>query len=108
MSASEQPLVDQVMRQLRITWDDETTKAHVENDLIPRAKSVLAYRIGLPDDFDFSQPGAENELLVSYCFYAWNRAEDDFYENYRRRLDETRRKWEVAQYVEEKESSDIP
>lgn len=102
-------IVEQVMRKLRITWDDETTKSRIESDMIPKAESVLRERIGIPDseEFDFSSPSIENELFLAYCFYEWNDAEDDFYLNYEHRIAEARRKWEVIQYSKETGSADV-
>lgn len=96
-------LRNQVMRKLRITWDDPDTKSLIEEDIIPSAEAVLIERIGIPSDkqFDFSAPGMENELLLSLCFYRWNDAEDEFYSNYQEQIAQARRKWEVLQYVEE-------
>lgn len=102
-------LVDQVMRKLRITWNDKETESRIQTDMIPKAEAVLRERLGIPDgeEFDFSKPGIENELALAYCFYEWNDAEDDFYVNYEDRIAEARRKWEVRQYVAETESTDL-
>lgn len=102
MAVSEK-LRGQVTRKLRVTWDDPDTKSLIEDDIIPSAEAVLAERIGIPPDkqFDFADPGMENELFLALCFYKWNDAEDEFYANYEEQIAQARRKWEVLQYVEE-------
>lgn len=100
-------LKEQVMRKLRVTWEDEATSARID-DIIASAEADLRRRIGIPDSavHDFSKPGAENILLLAYCYYMWNDAEDEFKANYEEEIAQTRRKWMVSQYAEEQESSD--
>lgn len=100
-------LNEQVRRKLRVTWEgDEATDERIDTDIIPSAEAWLRFRLGIPDDekFDFSGPGAENTLLLAYCYYLWNDAEDEFEGNYEALLAQTRRKWEVRQYVEGQEA----
>lgn len=103
--AADDSLRSQVMRKLRITWDDPDTEARV-TDHMASADAVLRAKIGIPDaSFDFGDPGVENLLYLNYCYYAWNDAEDDFFANYEHDIAQARRKWEVIQFAAEKEGS---
>lgn len=104
--AVECALFQQVMRKLKITWDDDETAHRVRDELIPNADADLRFRLGIPDSagFTFMTPGAENILLENHCWYANYDALEDFYEAYFDLIEECRRKWEVIQYALEKES----
>ena len=98
-------LSEQVRRKLRVTWSDVATDARIDYDIIPAARLSLAFILGLPEDFDFSQSGQENILFLALCFYLWNDAEDEFKANYAADIVQCRRKWEVAAFVEEGQAS---
>lgn len=101
-------LNEQARRKLRVTWEgDDATDARIDDDILPNAEAWMRFRLGIPDEaeFDFAAPGPENTLLLAYCYYLWNDAEDEFEGNYGPLLAQTRRKWEVTQYAEEKAAS---
>ena len=91
-------LVAQVKRKLNITWDDDDTNARV-NDIINSAIPDLCHMLGIPDNsFDFSIPGPENELFLSYCLYEWNHCLNEFDVNYSRTIARVRAIYEVKHY----------
>lgn len=93
-------LVDQVKGKLNITWDDEDTNARIDQ-IINSAIPDLIHRLGITDsNFDFSLPGPENTLFLSYCLYEWNHTLNEFDENYSRMIAQVRAKHEVAFYQE--------
>ena len=92
-------LFNQVKRKLNITWEDAETTARIR-DIITSAIPDLIHRLGIADEeFDFSVPGIENTLFLSYCLYEWNHCLNEFEENYRRTIARVRAKYEVKQYV---------
>lgn len=93
-------LVDQVNRKCHVSWEDEITNARIEEDIIPTAKAFMIERLALPEDYDFSTPGAVNVLFLAYCFYLFNDAEDEFEVNYAAAMRAARRHWEVVAYVD--------
>ena len=95
-------LLAQVMRKLRVTWDDDDTAARVA-DIMETSAAALAERLGIPAraSCTFEEAGVEKALFLNLCFYAWNDAEDEFWENYGRDVAQARRKWEVIQHAEE-------
>lgn len=99
-------LIDQVRRKLNITWEDTDTTLRIK-EMIESAVPDLKHKLGITDsDFDFSRPGAENLLFLSYCLYEWNHALDEFDLNYARMIAQVRQKHEVAQYLTESEDDD--
>lgn len=90
-------LTAQVKRKLNITWDDTDTDARV-SDIICQAKSVMLFKLGITDiTFDFSAPGIENMLFLAYCLYLYNHCENEFEDNYKSEIMQTRSKYEVEQ-----------
>lgn len=104
--AVECALFQQVMRKLKITWEDEETAHRVRDEIIPNAEAALRRRLGIPDsaDFSFADPGPENILLENHCWYDWYDALEEFHENYFDLIEECRRRWEVMQYAAEKKA----
>ena len=97
-------LYEQVKGKLNITWEDEETKARV-NQVINSAIPDLIHRLGITDKkFDFSADGAENTLFLAYCLYEWNHVLNEFEDNYSKMIAQVRQKHEVAQYLESEES----
>lgn len=106
-------LAEQVMRKLfPVTMQDggldEPAVKRIEQDIIPSAKVEIAHLVGIDaEKFDFSQPGAENALLLSWCFYEWHDALDDFEANYAAQIARCREKWAVRAHVEEKKAAEL-
>lgn len=91
-------LFGQVKRKLNITWDDADTTTRLE-EIIASAIPTLIHKLGITDeDFDFSQPGMENNLFKSYCLYDWNHCANEFDDNYHNDIATVRDKHVVAYY----------
>lgn len=75
-------LFAQVKRKLNITWSDDDTDAAIQ-DIINSAIPSLIHKLGITDkNFDFSQPGIENNLFRAYCLYDYNHVLNEFDVNY--------------------------
>ena len=84
-----------VKRKLDITWSDEETDARVA-DIIAAAEPTMRHKLGLPDGYDFTAPGQEQSLLLSWCLYEWNQSAQEFDMNYLNDILQVRQKWAVA------------
>ena len=84
-----------VKRKLDITWSDDDTDARVA-DIIAVAEPTMRHKLGLPAGFDFTAPGQERALLLSWCLYEWNQAAAEFDTNYLNDILQVRQKWAVA------------
>ena len=98
-------LLIQVERKLNITWNDDETSERV-TEIIENAIPDLIHRLGIKGKFDFSQPGAENNLLLNYCLYEWNHSLNEFFDNYAEIIAQVRAKNEVANFLESEETTD--
>lgn len=85
-------LTDLVKRKLDITWSDEVTDARVA-DIVAVAEPTMRHKLGLPEGFDFTAPGQERNLLLSWCLYEWNQATGEFDDNYLNDILQVRQKW---------------
>lgn len=85
-------LTDLVKRKLDITWSDEVTDARVA-DIVAVAEPTMRHKLGLPEGFDFTAPGQERNLLLSWCLYEWNQATSEFDDNYMNDILQVRQKW---------------
>ena len=96
---SNETLLAQVKRKLNITWEDDDTTARVE-EIMESAIPDLKHKLGIvEDDFDFSQPGTERNLFLSYCLYEWNHSLPEFDNNYSNIIAQCRAKHEVQNHV---------
>jgi hypothetical protein len=96
-------LFGQVKRKLNVTWDDDDTTARIE-EIIESAIPTMLHKLGIADpDFDFSVPGMENNLFLSYCLYDWNHCTNEFDDNYANNIGQVREKHELDQYSSESE-----
>lgn len=99
-------LFAQVKRKLNITWDDEETKATV-TDIIQSAIPIMIHKLGITDpNFDFAQPGAENNLFRSYCLYDYNHCTNEFDDNYANEIGQVREKHELEYHLANSEESE--
>ena len=89
-------LTDLVKRKLDITWSDDVTDARVA-DIVAAAEPTMRHKLGLPEGFDFTAPGQERNLLLSWCLYEWNQATGEFDGNYLNDILQVRQKWSVAE-----------
>lgn len=91
-------LFSQVKRKLNITWSDKDTDDRVK-DIIQSAIPKMKHKLGITDpNFDFSAPGAENDLFKSYCLYEWNHCANEFDGNYSNEIAQVRDIHEVNYY----------
>ena len=88
-------LTDLVKRKLDITRSDEVTDARVA-DIVAVAEPTMRHKLGLPEGFDFTAPGQERSLLLSWCLYEWNQAANEFDGNYLNDILQIRQKWSVV------------
>ena len=88
-------LTDLVKRKLDITWSDEVTDTRVA-DIVAVAEPTMRHKLGLPEGFDFTAPGQERSLLLSWCLYEWNQAANEFDGNYLNDILQIRQKWSVV------------
>lgn len=87
-------LTELVKRKLDITWTDEVTDARVA-DIVAVAEPTMRHKLGLPEGYDFTAPGQERALLLSWCLYEWNQAANEFDQNYMNDILQVRQKWSV-------------
>lgn len=93
-------LFAQVRRKLNITWNDEDTDNLVE-DIINSAIPIMLHKLGITNEnFDFSKPGAENNLFRAYCLYEFNHCANEFDANYSNEIAQTRDKHILKQHIE--------
>lgn len=110
---AETDLREQVMRKLfPVSFEsgdlDKVATSRIENEIIPSAKVEIAHLVGIDgEEFDFSKPGTENMLLLSWCYYEWHDALDDFEANYAAQIARCREKWAVRAHVEEKAAAEL-
>jgi hypothetical protein len=98
-------LLSQVKRKLNITWEDADTNKRLA-DIIQSAIPALKHKLGIADpNFDFVEPGMENDLFKAYCFYEWNHCLNEFDDNYANNILQVRAMHEVEFYKTE-ESAD--
>lgn len=74
-------LTAMVKRKLNITWSDTETDARV-GEIMADAEREISHKLGLDSSFDFSMPGQERNLFLSWCLYEWNHATNEFDANY--------------------------
>lgn len=92
-------LVAQVKRKLNITWNDDDTTNRMQ-DIIQSAIPALKHKLGIADpDFDFANPGMENDLFKAYCLYEFNHCLNEFDANYANDIMQVRAKYEVEDYL---------
>lgn len=97
-------LTQQVKRKLNITWADDETDARVE-DIISSVRPYLTHKLGVTDDFEFSNPGTERDLFLSCCLYEWNHIpRDEWEDNYKYTIANLRTRYEVENYLKEQEA----
>ena len=99
--------LDAAKAKLNITWDDEITDRRVQ-DIIDDLHPKVCHTLGLPEDFDFGEPGAERMLFLNAVFYEWNDAFDDFEGNYLEEIMQIRNKHEVEEYRSKNAETQAP
>lgn len=98
-------ITELVRRKLDITWLDEVTEARL-TDIIDTALPTMRHKLGLPDSYDFTAPGQEQSLLLSWCLYEWNQAANEFDGNYLNDILQVRQKWAVRGASEDADETD--
>lgn len=101
MEWGDDSLLDLAKTKLRIDLDDARDDAQLLRS-IGDGQAALRELLGVPDGADagFSDPGDERSLLMSYVFYDFNDALDDFEANYAAKIARCRNKWMVRQHAE--------
>lgn len=88
-------LVEEVKRELKITWEDEDTNAEIAA-LVSDAIPAMAHKLGIKkEDINFKEPGQEHRLFLDYCRYIRNGYLNEFDEAYRGEIYQIRHKYEV-------------
>lgn len=88
----------QVKRKCNITWEDSDTNNRL-TDIIQSAIPIMLHKLGIADpNFDFGEPGRENNLFKAYCFYEWNHCANEFDANYANDIAQTREIHAVEYY----------
>lgn len=99
-------LLAQVKRKLNITWDEPDTNETVK-DIVESAIPIMKHKLGITDpNFDFAQPGSENNLFRSYCLYDYNHCTNEFDDNYANEIGQVREKHEVAYHLANSEDGE--
>ena len=94
-------LLEQVKRKCNITWKDDETDQRLK-EIINSAIPDLAHKLGITDEnFDFSEAGVENTLLLAYCFYEWNHCLNEFEDNYSKLIAQVQDKRVVEKFLSE-------
>lgn len=88
-------LINEIKRELKITWEDEATNAEIRS-LVADAIPALAHKIGIREsDIDFNTPGAQHRLFINYCRYAREGLLNEFDVAYRAEIYQIRHIYEV-------------
>lgn len=95
-------LIDQVKRECKITWNSEETEEHIK-EIVESAVPSMMHRLGVKeqDERELLEPGLAKRLLLKYCQYCWNNAEEYFEENYAKEILMQRHRYEVKYAKEE-------
>lgn len=95
-------LKQMVCRKCNITWDDPDTSKRVD-EIIESAIPAMINKLGVADpQYDFSNPGIERSLFLSYCLYEWNHCVFEFDGNYLNDILQCRKKHTTEYYKEKK------
>lgn len=89
-------LIDKVKKKCYITDISKEITDRL-TDIIDDGIIKISDKIGIVGDFDFSKPSKERDLLLNYCFYAWNDSANEFDINYLNDIMQIRQKYEVLQ-----------
>lgn len=81
MAGTVNGLLPLVKRALNITWKSEETDSRL-TDLIADAVPTLRFKLGAPEEFDFSAPSPARNLLLTYCRYGYNGMAEQFDDAY--------------------------
>lgn len=98
-------LADMVRRKLRVSYEDGETDERIA-EIMDQADSDLRSMLGITEPwFTFEEPGPEQALFLSYCFYEWNDAVDDFEVNFERKIAQVRDKWLAKEFANAQEAT---
>ena len=97
-------LVEAAKRECRITWSNMDTEREIE-EKVEDSIEMVAHKLGMHEEEkeDFTKPGHARRLLLKYCWYAWNKMENEFEINYKRDIITTRHIYEVKHGKEDTE-----
>lgn len=98
-------LFEQVRRKLRVSYEDDETDERI-TEIMDQADFDLRSMLGISDPrFTFEDPGPEQSLFLSYCFYEWNDALDDFAVSFEAKIAQVRDKWLAKEWSHAQEAS---
>lgn len=112
-------LLELAEAKLNITWNDEGTQSRIEA-ILDEAIPAVSNMIGLGydytsmtaidengEEFDYSEPSLERNVLMNYVAYEWNHQSGIFRESYWQEIAACRQKhMEASETTEEEESDD--
>ena len=98
----EETLFRMLKNELLITWDEEETNLKLAR-IITSGIQALNYKLGA--NLDYSESGLEQDLFLAYCVYAYNGCLNEFDEAYQNNIMQIRHKYEVQQYMGDKDES---
>lgn len=102
MTESDKTLLEEIKLKCYITDENDKTIKRIEM-IFKDAKVKLIEQLGAKKTDIFSKAGAEHDLLLNYCFYAWNDNLPEFYKNYVNDILFIRHKYEVENAKEDDE-----
>ena len=74
-------MLDEVKDKLNVTWDDEDSKIQ---KIIDNGKKRIEELTGT--ELDFTTAGLQKDLLLNYCRYDYNNANEFFEENFQKEI----------------------
>lgn len=95
-------LVGLLKNELLITWDEDETNLKLSRIIIGGIQA-LDYKLGAK--INYNEAGLEQELLLAYCVYAYNGCLNEFDEAYQNNIMQIRHKYEVQQYMGDKDEN---
>lgn len=106
METGEHPMLQAAKRKLRIDAADTADDVRV-TEIVESSEAELREVLALPDEFDFSTPGVERDLLLARVYYEWNDALDDFEANYSKTLATVRERWIARTHAKSKQEDPV-
>lgn len=71
----EETLLEILLNELYITWEDEETIKKLQR-IIMNAIPTMNFKLG--GEIDYSEDGMEQNLFINYCVYVYNNCANEF------------------------------
>lgn len=97
-SENKEVLLEDVKRNLKITWSNENTEKEL-SVMIDDAEIYMNHLLGA--EIDYSAPGMFHKLFLNYAMYSYNHCENEFEEAYQKDIIRCQNYIEVMNYREE-------